>query len=65
VCIAGPLWDYSGTTNAVGADAMRVFEIAGCDRATTGRTRACAAQRELRLAGAARTERAAGFLLGH
>jgi hypothetical protein len=61
----GSIWDYSGTTNAVGAEAMRAFEIAWCARATAWPTRACAAPRELRLAGAARTERAAGFVLKH
>jgi hypothetical protein len=35
VCNVGPLWDYSGTTNVVGADAMRVFDIAACTQGTT------------------------------
>jgi hypothetical protein len=61
LCNVGPLWDYSGTTIAVCADAMRVFGIAGCARATTWPTRAWQAPRELRLAGTAHTERAAGL----
>jgi hypothetical protein len=46
LCNVGPLWDYSGTTNAVGADAVRVFDIAGCAHDTLrGHEGACAAPR--------------------